>query len=123
VSDELDTLKSIELKIAQLVKWTRFAALQQLRNILTQNLTDDTATLIYEYSDGERSTREIAKIVGKSNATIANYWKKWSMIGIVEQSPKYLGRFQKICSLEEVGLSLPPLPKTAQDTKEQSEGS
>lgn len=123
MSDELDTLKSIELKIAQLVKWTRFAALQQLRNILTQNLTDDTATLIYEYSDGERSTREIAKIVGKSNATIANYWKKWSMIGIVEQSPKYLGRFQKICSLEEVGLSLPPLPKTAQDTKEQSEGS
>lgn len=111
VSEELKTLKSIESKLDQLLRWTRFAGMQQLRTILTQNLTRDVELLIYELSDGERSTREIAALVGiKSHATVANYWKKWSKLGIVEPSEKYPGRFRKICSLEEVGLTVPPLP-------------
>jgi len=124
MSEEIKLLKSIEAKLADISKWTRFAALQQLKNIITQNLTDDTSSLIYEYSDGERGTREIAKLVGvKSNATVANYWKKWITIGIVEPSSKYQGRFQKICSLEEVGLSIPPLPSRAITNEKQFEES
>lgn len=111
MSEELKTLKSIENKLDQLLRWTRFAGMQQLRNILTQNLTKDIELLIYELSDGKRSTREIAKLVGiKSHATVTGYWKKWSKLGIVEPSEKYSGRFRRICSLEEVGLTVPPLP-------------
>lgn len=112
--EELRILKSIESKLDQILKWTRLSGMQQFRDLLTQNLPDDTSMLIYEYSDGERSTREIATIAGvKSNATVTNYWKKWSALGIVEPSSKYRGRFQRVCSLAEVGLTIPPTPKTS----------
>lgn len=111
MSEELKVLKSIESKLDNILRWIRFAVMQQLRSILMQNLTRDIEMLIYELSDGERSTREIAALLGiKSHVTIANYWKKWSKLGIVEPSEKYQGRFKKICSLEEVGLSVPSLP-------------
>lgn len=119
MSDELRTLKSIEQKLDQLLKWTKFAGMQQLRTILTQNLTTDTEMLVYELSDGERTTREIARLAGVgSNATIANYWKKWSKVGIVEPSEKRRGRYQRICSLEEVGLTMPPMLQARETSME-----
>ena len=56
----------------------------------------------------EKSAREIAKIVGvKSNATVANYWKKWitrNFRTIIKVSRKIT---KDLLSLEEVGLSIP----------------
>jgi len=124
MSEELKTLKSIEHRLVQLLKWTKFAGMQQLRTILAQNLQNDKEMLIYELSDGERTTREIAKLakVG-SHATVTSYWKRWSNLGIVEPSQKRKGRFQRICSLEEVGLTVPPMtqPSTPSTEREQSE--
>jgi len=110
MSEELRILKNIEGKLDQLLKWTRFAGMQQLRTILAQNLTTDPEMLIYELSDGERTTREIARLsnVG-SHVTVVRFWEKWSKLGIVEPSQKRQGRFQRICSLEEVGLTVPPI--------------
>jgi transposase-like protein len=119
MSEELKTLKNIDSKLDQLLKWTRFAGMQQLRTILAQNLTTDKEALIYELSDGERSTREIAELSGVgSNATVANYWRKWSKLGIVEPSERHQGRFRRICSLEEVGLTVPPIQQAATATVE-----
>lgn len=115
MSEELKTLRSIEQKLDQLLKWTRFAGMQQLRTILTQNLETDTEMLVYELSDGERTTREIARLAGVgSNATITNYWRKWSKVGIAEPSEKRRGRYKRICSLEEVGLTVPPMPQAGE---------
>ncbi len=106
---ELNALRSIEAKLDQLLKWTRFASLQQVRNLLTQNLTNDKELLVYELSDGKRTTREIAKLANiGSISTIVGYWKKWSKLGIVEPSQKRQGRYQHFCSLEEVGIAIPP---------------
>lgn len=119
MSEEAKILRRIELKLDQILKWTRFAGTQQLRDILAENLENDASMLIYEYSDGKRSTREIAKLAGiKSNQTIVNYWRRWLPLGIVEPSPQHKGRFQRICSLEEVGLTVPPVPKM-KTTKEE----
>ena len=119
MSEEVKILREIESKLGQLLKWARFAGMQQLRDILAENLDDDTLMLIYEYSDGERSTREIAKLVGvKSNRTVSNYWTKWRALSIVEPSPKREGRFQRICSLEAVGLTVPPAPKSSSEADE-----
>lgn len=104
-------LKEISLTLKELLKWTKFAGMQQLRTVLNQTLKTDTEMLVYELSDGIRGTRDVAKIVGiGSNATVAAYWKKWSRIGIVEPSLGHQGRYQRICSLEEVGLAVPPMP-------------
>lgn len=115
MSEELVTLKAIEAKLDKILKWTRLAGMQQLREVLTQNLMNDIEMLVFELSDGEKGTREIAKLAGVgSNATIAAYWKKWNKVGIVEPSTKYRGRFQRICSLEEVGLLIPQIKKMSQ---------
>ena len=112
LSEELETLKNIEHKLNELLRWTKFAGMQQLRNILVQALgNDDAAALAYEFSDGARGTREVAQIAGISHNTVAVYWRKWSRLGIVEPSSTYQGRYQRICSLEEVGLVVPPLPQ------------
>jgi hypothetical protein len=123
MSEEIKILKNIDRKLDRLLFWTRFAGMQQLRIILTQNLTTDTEMLVYELSDGERGTREIAGLSGvRSNATITNYWRKWSRLGIVEPSEKRLGRFRRICSLEEVGLTVPPISR-AEVTRTEAEPS
>lgn len=123
MSEELKTLRSIEYKLDQLLKWTRFAGLQQLHTILNQNLTTDAEMLIFELSDGEHTTREVARLAGiGSNATVAGYWKRWSKLGIVEQSQKRQGRFQRICSLEEVGLTVPPMQASATPIETEQEG-
>lgn len=108
-----DLLREIASILKELLKWSRFAGMIQLKNILAENLKSETEMLVYELSDGERGTREIARAAGVgSNATIAAYWKKWSKLGIVESSRNYRGRYQRICSLEEVGLTAPPLSGT-----------
>lgn len=118
MSEELQTLKNIENKISELLKWTKFAGMQQLRNIISQALGDDaTAALAFEFSDGARGTREVGRLAGASNKTVARYWKKWSNLGIVEPSNAYQGRFQRICSLEEVGLSVPQSTQSSEENQ------
>lgn len=115
MSEELKTLKNIENKINELLKWSKFAGMQQLRNVLSQAIGDDVAAaLAFESSDGARGTREVGRLAGISNKTVARYWKKWSKLGIVEPSNRYQGRYQRICSLEEVGLSVPQSPEENQ---------
>lgn len=114
------TLKEIASILKELLKWSRFAGMQQLRNVLGQSLKTETEMLIYELSDGTRGTREVAASAGVgSNATVAAYWKKWSKVGIVEPTPAFHGRYQRICSLEEVGLSVPAIPQASQVAPEQ----
>ena len=115
-------LREIASTLIELLKWSRFAGMQQLRNVLAQNLKTDAEMLVYELSDGSRGTREVAKLAGiGSNSTVAAHWKKWNKIGIVEPSKKFPGRYQRICSLEEVGLTAPQLPQRSEHTQPESE--
>lgn len=102
-------LAEIAATLRELLKWTRFAGMLRLKDVLNQTLLTPTEKLVYELSDGERSTRKIAQGVRISHGTVSNYWEKWKKIGIVEPA-KREGRYQRICSLEEVGLEVPPLP-------------
>ncbi len=93
--------------LEEILKWTRFNAMQ-LRAILLEELDTDEKKLIYENSDGERSTREIGRMAKTSHATVQNYWKEWAAMGIVEATEKYGGgRFKKLCSLVELGIVIP----------------
>jgi len=99
-------------KLAQLtkeqIKWTKLAGMQQLRSILERNLLTDEMRKVYQLSDGQRTTRDIAKLSGiGSNATIATYWSKWKTLGIVEPSNSFKGRYQRIIGLDEVGIEVP----------------
>jgi hypothetical protein len=45
------TLKEIASTLKELLKWSRFAGMQQLRNVLSQTLKTETEMLIYELSE------------------------------------------------------------------------
>jgi len=112
MSEEI--LKDMAMTLKELLKWTRFAGMQQLRTILSQNLKTDMELLVYELSDGSRGTRDVARLAGVgSHATVSVYWKKWNKLGIVEPSQRFQGRYKRICSLEEVGLTVPPMPQVS----------
>ena len=102
-------LAEIAATLRELLKWTRFAGMLRLKDILNQTLLTPVEKVVYELSDGNRSMREIARHIGKSHVTILRYWEKWKKIGIIEPAERE-GRYRHICSLEEVGLEVPPLP-------------
>lgn len=98
-------------KIEELIKWTKIIAKPRIRELINQNLESELEFAIYELSDGYKSTRDISKILSRkvSHATVANYWQKWYKLGILESSNNYKGRYVKICSLEELGITTPPI--------------
>ena|SRR2546430_15544705 len=103
---ETDVKEMLTL-LRELVKWSKFESIPKLRIVLEQNLPGSKEKMIYELSDGERSTRDIARMVGVSHQTVANYWEKWSKLRIMDKSDTREGRSRQICSLEEVGLEAP----------------
>lgn len=106
-------------QLIELTKWGKFAA-GNFHEVLLQHLEDDRDKLIYELSDGNRTTREIAKIVKITHSTVAATWKRWYACGIVEEAER-TGRYKRICSLKEVGIMLPKVPEII--TEELSEES
>ncbi len=111
--------------LRELVKWSKFGGKQQLKSMLIDNLRKDSEKLVYEYSDGIRSVRDIEQLTNVGKTSVGNYWEKWLILGIVDESKKFQGRMQHICSLGEVGIEVPkPLatpisaPETAGEVKE-----
>ena len=98
-------------KINELVFWVKFSALPTFISLIRNTLRDDVDRLVYELSDGQRSTRDIAQIVTANgtkitHATIANMWEKWAMLNLVMTTEKK-GRFKRAVSLATIGIDVP----------------
>ena len=96
-------------ELKEQTKWLRFLAFSGLKKTIEENLSTNAHRKIYSLSDGKNSTKEIVKKLSIegikiSHMTVYNYWKKWSVIGIVIPSEKYSGRFEKIVDLEELDI-------------------
>lgn len=116
MNEEANLLKQIREELREMKFWLKLSGLPTLRRILIENLRDDVDKLVYELSDGIKSTREIAgelERMGKeiTHATVSNMWKRWAITGLVEPSERYQGRYSKIISLESVGIEIPKILK------------
>jgi len=109
----MESSESLILKIDELIKWTKLIAKPRIRELINQNLESELEFAIYELSDGLKSTRDISTILSRkvSHTAVSNNWQKWRKLGILEPSTKYKGRYGKICSLEELGITTPPMLK------------
>ena len=111
MSEEL--LERIAKTVEEQLKWTKLSGMAQLKAIFEQNFRSNDEKLVYELSDGERSTRDIEKITKVGRNKIAILWKKWYKMNIMEKSTKYEGRrMKRSFSLEDVGMEVPPLPES-----------
>jgi hypothetical protein len=75
--DELAVLKEI-------LKWTKVISIPHVRKLLEETLKTDEEKVAYHQSTGFTS-REIAPKVGVSFQTIADWWDKWTRLGIVDR--------------------------------------
>lgn len=73
-------------------------------DLLTAELNSPQLLKLYELTDGEKPTREIASLLGNvSHVTVANIWKKWAIIGIVVPAERK-GRYRAAFNLSEYGI-------------------
>ncbi|MDD2665531.1 MAG: hypothetical protein PHD13_01935 [Methanocellales archaeon] len=105
--EKLDRI--IEL-LEEILKWTRFEGMQEVKNVLKIELDDDTKKIIYELSDGESSPK-IAGMAKTAPQTVRRYWYKWSRMGLMEIHPSHKKRFRKVFSLEDCGMEVPETNK------------
>lgn len=75
-------------------------------DVLRSELNTEQLIEIYQYSNGERSTREVsAALMNKcSHSTIARIWNKWALLGLVVPA-KQKGRYKAAFNLDEYGVS------------------
>lgn len=73
---------------------------------LQQELKDEQLREIYQNSNGEKSTREVAASLKNkcSHAKVATLWNKWALLGIVIPA-KQKGRYKAAFNLDEYGIS------------------
>lgn len=116
-----DPLEEIASILREILKWTKFAGLKEVKNVLEAALDTDQKLLVYHLSDGDKGMVEIGKKAGVSKTTVSRYWSTWARLGIVE-SIKVRGgeRSKKVFDLEDFGITIPEIEvqKQAKSTDE-----
>jgi hypothetical protein len=105
--------ETIKDKLDELIFWTKFSALPTFRALLLDSMKEGIDKLVYELSDGERSTRDIANILTRggrkiAHVTVANMWNKWLILNLVIPARRK-GRYKKVISLDSIGVEVPPI--------------
>lgn len=122
ISSKLDGLTELSSLLKEQLKWSRFTAMQAVKNTLISTLDTDEKKGVYHLSDGVRSTREIAGTANVSDKTVRNYWNSWNKVGIVEPLKAGTGeRYKKSFNLEEFGIEIPKLPQSRAESAEKKE--
>lgn len=75
-------------------------------DLLRTELKTEQAIEVYQLTDGEKSTRELAGILKNkcSHATVASLWNKWALIGLVVPA-KQKGRYKAAFDVFEYGIA------------------
>lgn len=98
-------------KIDELIFWVKYSTWKSFKMDLKVALRDDVDKLVYELSDGKRSTRDIADEISKTgrkitHTTVANMWQKWALSSLVIPAGRS-GRYRKVASLKAVEIQFP----------------
>jgi len=101
--------KTVEL-FQELVKWTKVTSISQVRKLLLELLTTPEEKNAYQISDGEKTSREIAKLSNLGKTKVQTMWKAWINAGIADPiSVKGGVRAKKNFSLDEFGIEIPAI--------------
>ena len=102
----MDNLESLTNMFAEFLTIYKFVNKNTIADMLANELNKTQLLEIYQLTDGNNSTRDIAaKLTQKcTHVTVANIWKKWALKGIVVPS-ETKGRFKAAFNLEEYGIT------------------
>jgi hypothetical protein len=102
-----DKLNILELQNRESQNLLRILVQPILSNSLEGIFKTPRQLYAYELSNGERSTREIGKLVKLDQKGISNWWREWEKAGLVEKIGKK-GQFKALYSLLELLLVFLP---------------
>jgi len=111
--------RMIEL-LQEMLKWTKFAGMKEVKNTLVSVLDTEQKRLVYHLSDGTRGTVEIAKLAGiGSTGTVFDMWQAWLKLGLGESIPVRGGsRFKRSFDLEDFGIEVPQIKEVKKEEKQ-----
>lgn len=96
--------------LKEILKWQKFQGREILKKKIREGnlFTDKKYILVYHYSDGDKSSRQISKITGIGYKKVQSLWKEWISLGLAEPSEKYGGgRCKRLFEVKDLGLELP----------------
>jgi hypothetical protein len=115
MSEDTEILKEI-------LKYIKVSSIKEVKQVLSNSLTDDPKKLVYHLSDGQRNVRENCELTEiKSTGTVSSYWNQWKRLGIVEIVPVKGGeRVKKVFDLEDFGIEIPKIKNIKKSSEEKS---
>jgi predicted HTH transcriptional regulator len=103
--------KLVEL-LEELVKWTRVTSIPKVKELLEELVKNPEEKIAYSFSDGKRTTREVAEMAQTNKDTVSRLWRKWIKSGIAEPiAGKGGNRAKSVFSLEDFGIEVPSVSK------------
>jgi hypothetical protein len=102
----LSTDEDILGELREQTTWLRLLGFQALKPVLQAALKTDRHRAIDEYSDGKRTTREVAELAGAGATTVSRMWSEWLESGICTESASRPGRAQHLAPLSRLGIEL-----------------
>lgn len=106
-----ENFESIKSQNNEILSLLRVLAQPVLFDALQEIFKTPKQLYIYELSDGERSTRDIGKLVRLDQKGISNSWREWEKAGLVEKVGKK-GQFKACYTLLELLVVYLPTRKT-----------
>ncbi len=102
----MDNLERLTNMFSEFITIYKFVNKTTIANMLSAELNRTQLLEIYQLTDGNNSTRDIAaKLTQKcTHVTVSNIWKKWASKGIVIPA-ETKGRFKAAFNLEEYGIT------------------
>lgn len=89
--------------LKEILKWQILQGKEILRELIPKLLDNNDKKRVYEMTDGIRTSIEIKKVVGVSDATVSNWWNIWYSFGILEKEGR---KYKKIISLKDIGIDI-----------------
>jgi hypothetical protein len=111
----MENTKENEISVLkEILKWLKFAGMNQVKAVLEKELEGDADKIIYQNSDGSKGTVELGTLGGMSKDAVHDRWESWAKMGLGENIPVRGGtRFKRSFDLVELGIRVPE-PKTSE---------
>ena len=102
---------SDEKKLDEILMWLRFMNLPRAFKALISALDTEEKKIAYNMSNGENTSRDIAKVISLAYSTVTDWWQDWYRLGIAEAVSVQRGkRAKKLFELEDFGIKVSDIP-------------
>ena len=96
-------LRQILASSQEQARWTKAAALPQVREVIDQTLTSTQMRRAYELCDGSRTGNRVGAEIGTPPQTLSNWTRRWRELGIAYDAEDGV---KHIATLKSLGLPI-----------------